>query len=139
MNISDYGAMLYTQIIVGLASAPATMYVALCTQEPATNGLASNLIEPADGTGYSRKTIDTANWSLVSSDTPVVTNTISFTWTPAVDWTSVGWVALCTDATTDQVYCWTEITPFTGVAGRLYTLDSETLTLSISGPIQAVT
>lgn len=138
MNITDYGAMVYTQIIVGLDTAPATMYIALCTQEPASNGLASNLVEPVDATGYERKSIDSADWALVSSDTPVVTNQPSYSWTPAVDWNSVGWVALCTDVGTDQVYCWTEITPFTGIAGRIYTMDSDTLTISVSGPIQAV-
>jgi len=140
VNISDYGAMQYTQMIVGLLTPPATMYIALCTAEPAPGGLASDLAEPVDATGYMRKSIASSGWALVASDTPVVTNNSAYVWTPTdADWTPVTHVALCTAVGTNQVWCWTEITPFTATVGKTYTLDVATLTIAVNGPPQNVT
>jgi hypothetical protein len=138
VNLSDYGALQYTQMIVGITSPPSTMYIALCTEEPTPGGLGTDLVEPADGTGYMRKSIATADWALVSVDTPAVTNTDPYSWTPAVDWLPVSWVALCTSTGTNQVWCWTEIDSFTGITGGTYTLDASSVSLSVSGPSQVV-
>lgn len=134
MNLSDYGAMLYTQIVVGLASAPATMYIALALEEPTLSGAASDLVEPVDGTGYMRKSIATADWQLVSADTPAVTNINSYTWTAAVNWDPINYIVLCTSVGVDQVYAWAEVDPLTTLAGVQYVLAEESLVLSVGGP-----
>ena len=140
MNLSDYGAMVYTQLLVGaITTAPTIMYIALCTEEPAPGDLASGLVEPVDATGYARQPIAAADWANVDTVTPVMTNVISYGWHPVdADWLPVTHVALCTDVTTNQIYCWTEITPFTATVGKSYTLGPNTLTMSVGGPNQDV-
>jgi hypothetical protein len=140
VNISDYGALQYTQMLVGLVSPPTSMYIALCTSEPQPGGLASDLIEPVDATGYMRKNILTAGWSLVSSDIAAIVNNGSFSWTPTdADWLPVSWVALCTSVGTNQVWMWDDIDTFTGIIGSTVSIDVAALTLSVSGPAQVVT
>lgn len=136
MNLTEYGALIFTQAIVGLVSAPSTMYIALVTEEPTSASLASDLVEPVDATGYMRKSIATADWSLVDSITATIANDNEYTWTPAVDWDTIQYVVLCTDVGTDQVYCWTEIDPVTPLTGSPFRLESASLTISISGPVE---
>ena len=138
MNLSDYGALQYTQMLVGIVSPPSTMYIALAYEEPTPGGDASDLVEPVDATGYVRKSIATADWSLVSSDIPAVTNNNTYTWTASVDWEPVRFVVLCTSVGTDKVYAWTEVDPLAPLAGQSYILDAAAMVMSVSGPSEEV-
>lgn len=139
MNISDYGALQYTQMLVGIVSPPSTMYIALAYDEPTPGGDASDLVEPVDATGYMRKSIATADWSLVSSDIAAVTNDDTYTWTATTNWEPVRFVVLCTSVGTDKVYAWTEVEPLAPLIGQSYILDSASMVMSVSGPSEEVT
>jgi hypothetical protein len=134
VNLSDYGALQYTQLIVGLVSAPSTMYLALTYSEPTPSGLGTDLDEPVDATGYARKSIASSDWQLVASDIATVVNTPTYTWTPAVDWEVVMFAVLCTSVGTNQVWAWSELDPVQPLANYPYVISPGALILAVSGP-----
>jgi hypothetical protein len=107
-GISDYFMDLIADNISNRSEIPATIYIALVTEEPMMGTAGTNLLEPPAGVGYSRQayTMSSANWSAASTGSISSLTNIQFTTNAMGIWgTLVAWVA-CTASTGGSVLFW---------------------------------
>ena len=89
-------ASVYAKNLYANYATSADMYLALCYSSPSPTDDGSSLLE-VSGTGYSRVTLTSANWSAAASG--VCTYNASHTLNPGSDWGVISYYAVCDAAT----------------------------------------
>jgi hypothetical protein len=106
--ITDYGQSWASDVLTGLASVPATFYVALCTGMPdrsvdGTSLQAGVEVKTTGGTSYARAAVASGATKWVSTGAGTSNlDQITFP-TPTAPWGIVSHFAICTAATGGQV------------------------------------
>jgi hypothetical protein len=138
LALTDYGADLWSGILVGVGSLPATFYVAALIGEPdvSVDGTVLANYEPPDTGVYARQALGktSTNWSGPSSGIMTAIPTITFP-TSVVAWGKVVGVALCDAASAGNVLATGPIdTPIYVDTGYQFLIDSGQLSLGLSSP-----
>lgn len=109
-GVSDFGSSTWLAALFGVTPIPAEYFIALCTDEPgsAMDGDILTDLEPVDA-AYQRQPYWPGSLSWESNG-PYLTNLkpISFP-LPSVDWGYLTHYAVCSAATSGQLYAWGEI------------------------------
>lgn len=109
-GLTDYGADTFTNWITGVATPPASFWVALCLEQPdeGYDGTVLATIEPSGGS-YARREIDrgVADWS-GASEGAVSLTMLTFP-VATLDWGVITHYALCTASTAGEVYGYGEL------------------------------
>lgn len=95
--LTDHGEVQFGQYAVGLATPPASFYVAVCLNmpDPSVDGTSLSQVEVAGSAGYARQPIPSGGTGWASSGSGA-TNTVALTFGPATaDWGVVRVWALC--------------------------------------------
>lgn len=133
--ISDFAAGQLGAIIFGLGTLPATLYVALCTDEPGTgwDGTVVPTVEPPSGTGYLRVAYTTAGgWALADGGFVFNLNDIDFP-TPTDDWGQVTHFALLDDDVAGNLWFFEQFIEAQDMpAGADVTIPANTMTFELA-------
>lgn len=141
-GISDYGANLFVDVLTGWASMPATVYVALCLQQPDSgyDGTVLQGIEPPTSAAYARVALDmsTSRWTTAVNGSSATS--VALSWAGAsADWGIVNHYALCDDPTAGNLICWGELASEVRVGvGDTATMPIGYIALGASGPVEAM-
>jgi hypothetical protein len=109
-GVSDYGSARWLSALFGVVDRPTEYFVALCSRAPgvAMDGDMLAGLEPADPV-YARQRYPTGDGAWASNG-PYLTNLNALIFpTPAVDWGYLTHFALCSAATSGQVFAWGEM------------------------------
>lgn len=107
-GVTTFGADAWLQALFAITSRPTTYYVALTTTEPGIDddGDTIELLEPSGAAGYARVSYGTGGSNWDSDGQYLFTlNDIDFG-VPDDDWGQLPYYALCTAATSGEVYAW---------------------------------
>lgn len=142
-GVSDYGANLFTDVMTGWATMPATVYVAFCLQQPDTgyDGTVLQTIEPSTvGTSYARVAIDLITTKWIQAVGGSTQTTVDLTWAQAsADWGIITHYALTDDPTDGNLLCWGELAAAALIQlGDTATMPAGTIALGVSGPSEAL-
>lgn len=107
IGVSDYGASAWLGMLFGKTAVPAGYYVALLTGDPAAgyDGDLLTTVEVGSDLGYSRVLVD--SWTDPESGVLMNAEEVDFG-VPTGRWGIVRGYALCTAATSGQVYAFGE-------------------------------
>jgi hypothetical protein len=109
-GVSDYGSRTWLSALFGIEPLPAQYFFALTSHQPGASmdGDILAAMEPTDG-AYQRQAypIGVPLWA---SNGPYLTNTRPLAFpTPSKDWGYLTHFALCTAATSGQIFAWGEM------------------------------
>ena len=133
MGMTDYGADVMLDSLLGIATIPATLYLALVSEEPEESDDGDDLDEP-DDTAYARIAISTGagNWSASESSASSYLNEVTFPVATQV-WDKIYHWVLCTALTSGEVIVWGEFDEgFEVFDDQQITIPAEALTLTVS-------
>lgn len=139
-SVSQWGADAVADLLTGNGTFPATMYVALCKDEPdpGYDGTVLADLEPTGGYARQPISMNPASWDLASSGVSVSKVLITYP-TATLDWGSISHWALCTAATAGEVFGYGEFDLTARVlAGAIFTVPIGGLSISVSGRINQV-
>lgn len=139
MGMSDYGADLMVDALLGIAPLQATFYVALVGEEPEDSDEGADLDEPLDP-AYARQPVATGAtyWNAAESSTSTFKNDIVFP-EATQDWNEIYYWVLCTDATSGQILLWGEFDEgFEVLDTQIATIPAEALAISIEPEEDAI-
>jgi hypothetical protein len=140
-GIADFGASSWLSTLFGIEDPIAGYYLALCLDEPGPgfDGLILDDIEPAGG-GYARQfyASDDTHWAVNGN---YVTNLLEVGFgTPTLDWGRLTHFALCTAASSGDIYAWGEfLSPSFAAAGFELVLPPGGLVLSLASQDDSIT
>lgn len=82
---------------------PSVLAICLCTSAPTDASTGATIVEPADGDGYDRQTLNPSdsNWTAVSATDGLTDNASVITFGPCTgtDWGPIAYFAICDSAT----------------------------------------
>lgn len=110
MSLTTWGANHHLDRVYG-SGEPATLYLAVMSEQPTTLTTGAGLAEPV-GNGYARVAITNNSTSFSGAADGVKTNALDITFPQATGaWGTMRFWALCTAATEGNIVSWGKITP----------------------------
>lgn len=139
--ITEHGATQWAAVMFGLASLPATFYLAVLTGEPGEgwDGSVLATIEPDDPGVYARIGLDVpADWVLTDDGAVVNAVEVSFA-DPSLDWGPIPFYALTDDLVAGQIwsYNWF-LDPYYVQAGMGLTLPVGSIWHQLDNQLQTI-
>lgn len=139
MGMTEYGQNLALDCILGNATIPETLYLALTTAQPDEFDTGDLLDEPIDPS-YERQAIMTGAtyWSESESGIALFLEEVVFPVTTE-PWNRIKYWVLCTEETAGNVIIWAQFESiYTLPAGQYLTIPTESLGISLAAPTTAV-
>lgn len=139
MSMSDSGADMFLNAMLGVTPIPTTLYLAVTETDPDESQDGDTLFEPNDP-DYARQPFDTGGAYWTPSDGGASFYTENIVFPPStVDWPVIRYWIICDAVTSGTPYMWGEFSEgFQVPVGQILTIESESFGVNLSPETETV-